>query len=52
MSAAVGERGSVSVELALLAPALLLLLSFAILAGRTQIAEGAGAGDFFFESPD
>ncbi len=41
MSAAVGERGSVSVELALLAPALLLLLSFAVLAGRTQIAEGA-----------
>jgi len=31
----------VSVELALLAPALLLLLSFAVLAGRTQIAEGA-----------
>ena len=41
MTAAVGERGAVSVELALLAPALLLLLSFAILAGRTQIAEGA-----------
>ncbi|MCF6737569.1 pilus assembly protein TadE [Blastococcus sp. KM273129] len=35
------ERGSVSVELALLAPALLLLLSFAVVAGRTQIAEGA-----------
>jgi len=31
----------VSVELALLAPALLLLLSFAVFAGRTQIAEGA-----------
>jgi len=30
-----------SVELALLAPALLVLLSFAALAGRTQIAEGA-----------
>ncbi|MCV2491880.1 pilus assembly protein [Geodermatophilus sp. YIM 151500] len=30
-----------SVELALLAPALLLLLSFAVVAGRTQIAEGA-----------
>ena len=30
-----------SVELALLAPALLLLLSFAVFAGRTQIAEGA-----------
>ncbi len=43
MSAAVGERGSVSVEVALLAPALLLLLSFAVLAGRTQIAEGAVA---------
>ncbi|WP_345770599.1 TadE/TadG family type IV pilus assembly protein [Blastococcus saxobsidens] len=32
-----------SVELALLAPALLLLLSFAVVAGRTQIAEGAVA---------
>ncbi len=32
-----------SVELALLAPALLLLVSFAVLAGRTQIAEGAVA---------
>jgi Flp pilus assembly protein TadG len=41
VSAAVGERGSVSVELALLAPALLLLVAFAVLAGRTQIAEGA-----------
>ncbi|MGY1684928.1 TadE/TadG family type IV pilus assembly protein [Geodermatophilus sp. SYSU D00867] len=41
MSAGVGERGSVSVELALLAPAFLLLLSFAVLAGRAQIAEGA-----------
>jgi Flp pilus assembly protein TadG len=41
MSATVGERGSVSVELALLAPALLLLLSFAVVAGRTQVAEGA-----------
>ena len=30
-----------SVELALLAPVFLLLLSFAILAGRTQIAQGA-----------
>jgi multidrug efflux pump subunit AcrA (membrane-fusion protein) len=30
-----------SVELALLAPALLLLLFFAAVAGRTQIAEGA-----------
>ena len=37
------ERGSVSVELALLAPALLLLLSFAVVAGRVQIAEGAVA---------
>ena len=35
------DRGSVSVELALLAPALLLLLSFAVLAGRTQIADNA-----------
>jgi Flp pilus assembly protein TadG len=41
MSAQVRERGSVSVELALLAPALLLLLSFAVVAGRTQIAEGS-----------
>jgi Flp pilus assembly protein TadG len=41
MSTGVGERGSVSVELALLAPALLVLLSFAALAGRTQIAENA-----------
>jgi Flp pilus assembly protein TadG len=31
----------VSVELALLAPALLLLLSFAVFAGRAQIAEAA-----------
>jgi len=43
MSGQVAERGSVSVELALLAPALLLLLSFAVVAGRTQIAEGAVA---------
>jgi Flp pilus assembly protein TadG len=41
MSARATERGSVSVELALLAPALLLLLSFALFAGRAQIAEGA-----------
>ena len=41
MSAQTREQGSVSVELALLAPALLLLLSFAVVAGRTQIAEGA-----------
>jgi Flp pilus assembly protein TadG len=41
VTARTGERGSVSVELALLAPALLVLLSFAALAGRTQIAEGA-----------
>ena len=41
MSADVGERGSVSVELALLAPAFLLLVACAVLAGRTQIAEGA-----------
>lgn len=34
-----GERGSVSVELAVLAPAVLLLLSFAIWAGRTQVAD-------------
>lgn len=32
-----------SVELALLAPALLVLLSFAVVAGRTQVAEGAVA---------
>ncbi|SFT82618.1 Flp pilus assembly protein TadG [Geodermatophilus amargosae] len=41
MSAETGERGAVSVELALLAPAFLLLLSFAVVAGRAQIAEGA-----------
>ena len=41
MNAQATERGSVSVELALLAPALLLLLAFAVVAGRTQIAEGA-----------
>ncbi len=41
MSAETGERGAVSVELALLAPALLLLMAFAVLAGRTQIADGA-----------
>jgi Flp pilus assembly protein TadG len=35
------DRGSASVELALLAPALLLLLSFAVWAGRTQIARNA-----------
>ena len=34
-----GERGSVSVELAVLAPAVLLLLSFAIWAGRVQVAD-------------
>jgi Flp pilus assembly protein TadG len=43
MSAQDADRGSVSVELALLAPALLLLLSFAVVAGRTQVAEGAVA---------
>ena len=43
MSALVRERGSVSVELALLAPALLLLLSFAAVAGRTQVAQSAVA---------
>ena len=41
MTAEAAERGSVSVELALLAPAFLLLVAFAVLAGRTQIAEGA-----------
>jgi Flp pilus assembly protein TadG len=41
MRAVAKARGAVSVELALLAPAMLLLLSFAVLAGRTQIAEGA-----------
>ena len=41
MTAGGGERGSVSVELALLAPALLLLVSFAVVAGRSQIAENA-----------
>ncbi len=43
MSGPRGERGAVSVELALLAPALLALLSFAVVAGRTQVAEGAVA---------
>ena len=43
MSAQTREQGSVSVELALLAPALLLLLSFAVVAGRIQVAEGAVA---------
>jgi Flp pilus assembly protein TadG len=37
------ERGSVSLELALLAPAVLLLLSFGIVAGRVQVADGAVA---------
>ena len=41
MSAQTREPGSVSVERALLAPALLVLLSFAVVAGRTQIAENA-----------
>ena len=43
MSAQTREQGAVSVELALLAPALLLLVSFAVVAGRTQVAEGAVA---------
>ncbi len=43
MSAGTAERGSVSVELALLAPALLLLASLAVFAGRSQVAEGAVA---------
>ena len=43
MNGRAGDQGSVSVELALLAPALLLLLSFAVVAGRTQVAEGAVA---------
>jgi multidrug efflux pump subunit AcrA (membrane-fusion protein) len=43
MSSEAGERGSVSVEMAVLAPASLLLLSFAVVAGRTQVAEGAVA---------
>ncbi len=43
MTAGRGERGSVSIELALLAPALLLLVSFAVFAGRSQVAEGAVA---------
>ena len=41
MSAWAHERGAASVELAVLAPALLLLLSFAVFAGRTQIADNA-----------
>ena len=43
MNGRAGDQGSVSVELALLTPALLLLLSFAVVAGRTQVAEGAVA---------
>jgi Flp pilus assembly protein TadG len=43
MSARTRERGSVSVELALLAPAFLLLLSFAVVAGRAQVADNAVA---------
>ena len=35
------DRGSVSVELAVLAPALLLMLVFAVWAGRTQVARNA-----------
>ncbi|MBX9243804.1 pilus assembly protein [Actinotalea ferrariae] len=35
------DRGSVTVELAILAPALLLLLGALILAGRVQVAAGA-----------
>ena len=41
MSGGARETGSVSVELALLAPAVLLLLGFAVVAGRTQIAQNA-----------
>ena len=41
MRAEARETGSVSVELALLAPAVLLLLGFAVVAGRTQIAENS-----------
>ena len=36
-----GDEGAVSLELAILGPALLLVLSFAIWAGRTQIADNA-----------
>ncbi|WP_029429678.1 TadE/TadG family type IV pilus assembly protein [Blastococcus sp. URHD0036] len=43
MTSPSGERGSASIELVLLAPAVLLLVSFAIVAGRTQIAEGTVA---------
>lgn len=35
------ERGSVTLELAILAPALLLLLGLVVLAGRVQVAAGA-----------
>jgi len=36
-----GDRGSISLELAILAPALLMLLGLAIFAGRTVIADNA-----------
>jgi len=36
-----GDRGAASLELAILGPALLLMLSFAIWAGRTQIADNS-----------
>jgi Flp pilus assembly protein TadG len=35
------ERGSATLELAILAPALLLLLGLVVLAGRVQVAAGA-----------
>jgi Flp pilus assembly protein TadG len=43
MNRTLDDRGSVSVELAVLAPVLLLLLSFVVVAGRAQIARSAVA---------
>ena len=36
-----GQRGSATLELAILAPALLALIGFAVLAGRIVVADGA-----------
>jgi Flp pilus assembly protein TadG len=37
----IGQRGSVTIELAILAPSLLLLASFAMLVGRVSLARSA-----------
>lgn len=41
LAAVGGERGSVTLELAIIAPALLLVLGALILAGRVQVSAGA-----------